>query len=212
MAEVLQNRLWLGRIGFVLLALGLIFALLLPIGTLDRTPPAGHAAPDAAVETLPEPRLEDVTVNPAALPAAALVPDLLMLLSFLWVARRPDHAPLPLIAAVWFLADLIFGRPPGLMAALMVIATEVLRARAGPLKGMPVVAEWITVGVLIAAVTAAYRFGLTMAIVSQGPAGPVIIQTIVTIAAYPLAIGLAYAVFGMTRPQPGETDAMGRPL
>ena len=49
-------------------------------------------------------------------------PDLLLALTFAWVLRRPDQAPVLLVAAVFLLADLLTLRPPGLRAARSVMA------------------------------------------------------------------------------------------
>jgi rod shape-determining protein MreD len=134
------------------------------------------------------------------------------LLTLVWVGRRPDHVPLPVVAAVFLLTDLLYGRPPGLWTALVVILTEVLRARAQGLRGMPFLVEWLTVAVGIVAITLANRFGHAVAIIPQAPAGLTILQTVMTIVCYPAAAGLAYAAFGISRPAPGEMDALGRPL
>jgi len=45
-------------------------------------------------------------------------PDFLLAFTLVWVARRPDFVPFLLIGCVFFLADLLFQRPPGLFAAL----------------------------------------------------------------------------------------------
>ena len=44
--------------------------------------------------------------------------------------RRPDFLPVLLIGAVVLLEDLILLRPPGLWTALVILATEFVRARA----------------------------------------------------------------------------------
>ena len=179
MVDLARNRIWLGRLGFLTLALVIVFALLLPLDTLPR---------------------------------AWVGPDLLLLVTLVWVGRRPDHVPLPVVAGLFLLTDLLFLRPPGLWTALVVILTEVLRARARGLRGMPFLAEWVTVGIGVVAITVAWRFGHAIALVPQAPPLLAIIQTAMTILCYPLAAGLAYLAFGINRPAPGEVDALGRPL
>lgn len=139
-------------------------------------------------------------------------PDLLLVMTLLWAARRPDHAPLLLIAAVFLLADFLQGKPPGLWTALVVILTEALRSRAAALRSTPFMVEWVTVGFGVAAITIAYRFAHIVTLIPQAPARLTIMQAGATILAYPIAVGLAYAVFGINRPVPGEIDAFGRPL
>jgi rod shape-determining protein MreD len=179
MAEMVRNRIWLGRAAFVLTAAVIVFAALLPLNTMPR-PFVG--------------------------------PDLLLAVTLVWIGRRPDHVPVGIVAALFLLTDLLFHRPPGLMAALTVILTEVLRTRAESLRGMPFPIEWLTVAVGLTAVTLANRFALSVAIVPQAPPGLVMLQTVMTILCYPILAGLAYLMFGISRPAPGETDSMGRRL
>ena len=47
-------------------------------------------------------------------------PDFLSALTYAWVLRRPEYVPALLIAAMMLLADMLFMRPPGLQAALVV--------------------------------------------------------------------------------------------
>ena len=56
-------------------------------------------------------------------------PDLMLCLMLAWVTQRPDHLPTGLIAVVVLAEDMILMRPPGLWTALVVLATEFLRAR-----------------------------------------------------------------------------------
>ena len=54
-------------------------------------------------------------------------PDLLVALTFAWVLRRPEFVPALTVGLVFLLADLLFLRPPGLFAALMVLGTQTLK-------------------------------------------------------------------------------------
>ena len=98
-------------------------------------------------------QLLPLNLEPVRLPA----PDLLLASTMLWVARRPDLAPFMLIAAVFLLTDLLFHRPPGLWAALVLIATEMLRRRRNQIRNMPFALEWFTMGLAIAGVTIGNR-------------------------------------------------------
>ena len=56
-------------------------------------------------------------------------PDVLLCIVFAWTMRRPDYLPALLITVVVLLDDMILMRPPGLWTALVVIASEFVRAR-----------------------------------------------------------------------------------
>lgn len=56
-------------------------------------------------------------------------PDLLYCLLAAWTVRRPAAVPLPLVLVLGLAADLLLGRPLGLGALGLVLATEYLRMR-----------------------------------------------------------------------------------
>lgn len=140
------------------------------------------------------------------------VPDFMLLIALVWTARRPDFAPVTVIAALFFLADLLFQRPPGLWTALVVILTEVLRRRARQIRNTPLLLEWLFVAVGMVAITLAYRIALAIVVMPQAPLGLTIIQLIMTILIYPAIVGLAHVIFGVSRPAPGQTDSLGHRL
>jgi len=136
-------------------------------------------------------------------------PDLLLALTFVWVVRRPDYAPVLVIGVIFLLTDLLFQRPPGLWAALVVIATEIVRTRSKGLRDFPILLECVTVAGTIVALVVANRMVLAMAMTPQAPLGPTLIQMIGTMAIYPVMIVIARYVFGITRPALGEVDTYG---
>lgn len=140
------------------------------------------------------------------------VPDFLLLIAVAWSARRPEMAPITFIALMTLLADLLFQRPPGLWAGLVVILCEVLRRRAHQFRNTPILLEWLSVGVGIIAITLAYRMVLAITVTPQAPLTLTIIQTAMTIALYPVIVGLAHLLFGISRPAPGQTDSLGHRL
>ena len=78
-------------------------------------------------------------------------PDLMLCLMLAWVTQRPDHLPTALIALVVLAEDMILMRPPGLWTALVVLATEFLRARSALTRELGFAAEWLLIaGVMIA--------------------------------------------------------------
>ncbi|WP_170414858.1 rod shape-determining protein MreD [Ruegeria atlantica] len=126
-------------------------------------------------------------------------PDLLIALTFAWVLRRPEYVPIFLIAAVMLMADLLLQRPPGLLAALVVLGTAYLRSAAPGMRDAGFMAEWTTVAVVIAGVFALNRVVLAILSVQQAALGPVVIQVVLTIAVYPLIVLLSQNVLGVRR-------------
>lgn len=135
-------------------------------------------------------------------PAQWASPDLLLVCACLWVARRPDYLPLPVLAVIFFATDLLFQRPPGLWAALVVLLTETIRSRENDLRTMSFLSEWGMVAVGLTAITLANRLVLALVMTPQAPLGMTMVQLVATIAAYPVIAALAYFVFGISRLPP----------
>ncbi|MEY1556648.1 rod shape-determining protein MreD [Yoonia sp. R2331] len=145
-------------------------------------------------------------------PGGLVAPDLLLAVTVAWIARRPDYAPFYVIAAIYLLSDLLFQRPPGLWAALVLIMTEMLRARTKRIRDMPILLEWGSVAVGIAAITLANRIVLAIVMMPQAPLGLTLILMLTTIAVYPVVVLVAHFLFGVTRTAPGAVDSLGHRL
>ncbi|MCF7699235.1 rod shape-determining protein MreD [Loktanella sp. M215] len=139
-------------------------------------------------------------------------PDVLLALTLAWVARRPAYVPFGVVVAVFLLTDLLFQRPPGLWAALVVILTEAVRSRSRGLRNVPLALEWGTVTVGIVAITLANRLVLIVVMTPQAPLTLTLIQMVMTIAIYPVVVGVGHFFFGLTRPAPGQVDSRGHRL
>lgn len=139
-------------------------------------------------------------------------PDLLLTITLVWVMRRPDLVPMPVIAVSWFLADILLQRPPGLMTALVLLATEALRRRNAQLRALPLILEWLTASAAIIAITLAFRIALALLLTGQAPLGLSLMQMAMTLLFWPVVATVARFVFGITRPAPGEVDALGKPI
>ncbi len=137
-------------------------------------------------------------------------PDILLAATLAWVARRPAYLPIFIIAAIFLVTDLLFQRPPGLWAALVVILTEAIRKRSDGIRNMPLILEWGMIGFGIAAITVANRLVLAIVMTPQAPLGLTLIQMIATILAYPLVVLIAHFGFGISRPAPGQLDSRGQ--
>jgi rod shape-determining protein MreD len=207
MDENVARRRWLGRLTFVLLGLFIIFTHLIPLETVP--PSLGGTSLDPIVQPRATAGTEtDVLFDPVRW----IAPDLLILLALAWVTRRPSFAPALAIGVVFLLADMLLQRPPGLWAALVLILSEILRGRSRSMRTLPFWLEWATVAIGIVIITAIYRFTLSMVLVTQAPLGLTLVQLMLTIVVYPAVVFVSYALFGVSRPAPGEVDALGHRL
>jgi len=139
-------------------------------------------------------------------------PDLILAVTLVWLARRPDFVPVLLIAAVFLLTDLLQHRPPGLWTALVVLLTEALRAREAELRTMPYLLEWMTMGFGIIVITLADRLVLALLMMPQTPLALAMGSVTMTVLVYPVVAAAAHFVFGVSRPGLGAIDASGRRL
>ena len=135
-------------------------------------------------------------------------PDLMLALTFAWILRRPEFTPLILIAAIFLLADFLFQRPPGLWAALALIASQTLRARAPDLRDLTFPMEWLSVGVTLVAMIVTYRLVLAILVVEIPPLGLTVMQMLSTLIAYPFVVLVTQTVFRVRKIAPGEVNAM----
>lgn len=139
-------------------------------------------------------------------------PNWLLAITLAWVARRPDYVPVFVVAVIFLLADLLFQRPPGLWTALVVILTEMLRARTTRMRDLPLLLEWGTVAVGIVAITLINRAVLMVVMSPQQPLALTLIEMVMTIVFFPLVIVIAQFVFGVARPALGQVDSRGHRL
>ena len=139
-------------------------------------------------------------------------PDLLLCLTLGWVLRRPDHVPTLLIAGVVLLEDLLLMRPPGLWAAIVVLAGEFLRNRAALTRELSFVVEWLLVGLVMTVAMLGFRLVLMLTMLPQAGLGLTMVQLAASILCYPLVVGASWLAFGVRKPATGEVDSHGRRL
>ncbi len=143
------------------------------------------------------------------LPQGWAGPDLIVALTFAWVLRRPEYVPPLLVAGVILLGDLMYHRPPGLWAALVLVASQTLRARHIGLRDLTFAVEWVSVATTMVVMTLAYRTILAVLLVDQAPLGLSLIQLLMTLASYPLVVLVSQSLFGVRKLAPGDIDALG---
>ncbi len=145
-------------------------------------------------------------------PRSIAGPDLLTVVTFVWCLRRPDYVPMLSIAVVMLLADMLFQRPPGLWALLVLLAGEWLKTRGRQVRENTFFAEWLAAASALLLITVIYRSVLAILIVTPGMLSLWVMQYGMTVAAYPLVAALCYIALGVRRSTPGEYDHTGRPL
>ncbi len=143
------------------------------------------------------------------LPSRWAPPDLLLALALAWSLRRPDFVPAILIGATMLVADMMFQRPPGLFAMLVVLGCEFLKSRVMPHRETAFAAEWLAVAVVICGIVVLNRAILAILAVAQAPLGLTLIQAILTIAAYPLVVVLSQSLLGVRKLSPSEAEVLG---
>lgn len=136
-------------------------------------------------------------------------PDLLIAFAFAWSLRRPDYAPALSIAAVMLMADLLFQRPPGLMAALVVLGSENLKNRAGGLREASFAGEWLAVCLTLLGVTVLNRLALALLAVEQAQLSLSLVRMLLTMAAYPVVALVTQSVMGVRKLAPADAEALG---
>jgi len=139
-------------------------------------------------------------------------PDVLLALTFGWAMRRPEYTPALLVGAVFLFADMLLQRPPGLMAALVVLGVDILGRRARASRDMPYLMEWATVLSAMVTVALMYRILLSVFFLQAPPLGLTLIQLGLSIAVYPVVVLVSHFILGVRRPAPGEVDALGHRL
>lgn len=135
-------------------------------------------------------------------------PDLLVLVTVVWVLRRPQWVPALSVAAVFLLGDILFLQPLGLWAAIMVVLTEFLRRREVAWRDVSFPIEWALVGAAVAAATILQALVLGMFVIDQQALGLTLLRLLITLACYPLIV-LAMGMAGIRKSLPGEADRMG---
>ena len=137
-------------------------------------------------------------------------PDVLLCIVFAWTMRRPDYLPALLITVVVLLEDMILMRPPGLWTALVVIASEFVRARVALTRELNFGVEWLLVAGMMVAMLLVYRLVFAVVLMPQPAFGFAMVQVLWSILCYPAVVGLSRYLLDLHKPAMGEVDAYGR--
>ncbi|UYV36139.1 rod shape-determining protein MreD [Rhodobacteraceae bacterium D3-12] len=137
-------------------------------------------------------------------------PDLVLAFAFAWALRRPEYTPPLMVAALFLLVDLMLGRPPGLYAALSLLAFNNLAGRALTMRDMPFPVEWVTVALALAGVIFGHQLLLGLFLVDPPAFALVLSQLAMTVLTYPLVAAITRYGFGLRPVGLGEINALGQ--
>lgn len=124
-------------------------------------------------------------------------PDFILALTIAWAMRQPDHVPIVLLAGTLLIADLLLMRPPGLMAAIVVLAVEVIRARQETWRELQFMSDWAMAAALITTIVVINAVCLALFLVPQPSLGQTLIRLVLTVLIYPAAMGAVLYIFGV---------------
>lgn len=136
-------------------------------------------------------------------------PDLMICLTAAITLRRPELTPLPLVAALFLLADFVLDRPPGLWAALAVGMVHVLRAQVIRVRELPFLSEWGIFTLTFAGAVLAERVLLFATFSPVQPLPPVLAFAAITALIYPAVVLFTNLGLRLRKVAPGETDMLG---
>lgn len=139
-------------------------------------------------------------------------PDLMLCLILAMVVRRSDYLPIWLVMMIVLLEDLLLLRPPGLWAALVVLASEFVRSRAALTRALSFWVEWMLVAGVMVGILVAYRLAFAITFLPQAGFGFAMMQVLWSILCYPLVVGVLRLSLDLRKPATGEVDSYGRRL
>lgn len=135
-------------------------------------------------------------------------PDLILCTIMAWTLRRPDYVPVLLVAALVFMTDMLFQRPPGLRAALVVLGLEFLRNRSSLSGERSFAMEWGLVAAAMAMIMLGERVVLGLFMVDQVSFASAVLRLFMSALFYPVVVVVSVHVLGVRRTLPGDADAL----
>ena len=139
-------------------------------------------------------------------------PDLLLCLTLTFVLRRPEFAPVWLVAAVFLLADILLLHPPGLWTAIVVVLVEFTRTQEYRFREQPFLLEWAFVAAAMFLALLANRLMLAITLAPLSGFGAVTLHYIVSVLAYPFVVLFCYFFLRIRKISPDEAIRFGHRL
>ena len=145
-------------------------------------------------------------------PGSTPGPDIFYCITMAYVIRRPEYAPVWLIFAVFFMRDVLTLAPIGLFSLFMVVGTEVVRSNLQAFREYIFGMEWLWIASIFTVITLVQQVMLGLMLANTPRFVDQLLLILFTVLSYPVIVGIMKYGFGFDRPQPGATDAWGKPL
>ena len=130
-------------------------------------------------------------------------PDLVYLITVAWVLRCPHYAPVLLVGALAFAADIFLQRELGLHALALVIASDMFRRRYVTFAQSGFVFEWASVGLAFFGVLIAEKIILSVTFSTSPGFVDLAFFAGITAVFYPVVVYLSKFLFSVERPVEG---------
>ena len=131
-------------------------------------------------------------------------PDLMFFVFAAWVIRRPETAPMLVIAALGLVGDAMMMRPLGLWALMLLLGTEGLRITERAFRDIPFVMEWIYVSGFLIIMVILQNVILLVSFADVYDFGTIGWHVLRTILIYPIVVAVLHWVFRIRAPKPNE--------
>ena len=132
--------------------------------------------------------------------------ELVLVMAFAWVVRRPEYVPALLLAAVFLIADILFMRPPGLWAALVVLAGEFLRGRRARAFAATLFMEWLLIAIVLLVMKVVEIVMLLLSGAGHAGMDVTIMHLGLAILFYPVVVLLSERVLGIRKLHLGDRE------
>ena len=119
------------------------------------------------------------------------MPDIPLIITFVWVMRRPDVMAPILITIAFLFADMILQRPPGLWTLIVLCASMFLRSRTVYFKEVIFFYEWLMIAIVVIFCFTAHQFLLLLTFLPTHDLALLVKQALFTIMLYPIFIWLS---------------------
>lgn len=145
-------------------------------------------------------------------PTGAGTPDLILCITIVVVIRKATYVPYWLVGSVFLIADIMLSRPMGLWAFITLVFVEMVRANRFMFRDMFFLVEWLIVSIGFGFMILAQQLLLTFTLAKALPFQGVMWQLGLTIATYPLIVFIVSQILRISKPSPGEFNALGHKL